>query len=69
MLRIILNRLKSKAEQLLTEEQAGFKAGRSSVEQIFNAELSLRNTCNTNKSSSTTCLTSRKLSNTCGMMA
>ena len=39
MLRIILNRLKSKAEELLSEEQAGFRAGRSTVEQIFNCRV------------------------------
>ena len=39
LLRIILNRLKSKAEELLSEEQAGFRAGRSTVEQIFNCRV------------------------------
>ena len=39
MLRVILNRLKSKAEELLAEEQAGFRAGRSTVEQIFNCRV------------------------------
>ena len=39
MLRIILNRLKTKAEELLSEEQAGFRAGRSTVEQIFNGRV------------------------------
>ena len=35
MLRVILNRLKPKGEELLAEEQASFRAGRSTVEQIF----------------------------------
>ena len=35
-LKIILNRLKSQAEKIITEEQAGFRAGRSTTEQIFN---------------------------------
>ena len=35
MLRIILNRLQAKAEELLAEEQAGVRSGRSTVEQIF----------------------------------
>ena len=35
MLRVILNRLKAKTEELLAEEQAGFRSGRSTVEQIF----------------------------------
>ena len=36
MLKIILNRLKPKAEKIIAEEQAGFRAGRSTTEQIFN---------------------------------
>ena len=39
MLRIILNRLKTKAEELLAEEQAGFRPGRSTVEQNFNSRV------------------------------
>ena len=39
MLRIILNRLKGKAEELLSEEQAGFRPKRSTIEQIFNIRL------------------------------
>ena len=36
MLRIILNWLKAKAEELLAEDQAGFRPGWSTVEKIFN---------------------------------
>ena len=36
MLKIKLNRLKPQAEKIITEEQAGFRAGRSTREQIFN---------------------------------
>ena len=36
MLKIILNRLKPQAEEIIAEEQAGFRAGRSTTEQIFN---------------------------------
>ena len=36
MLKIILNRLKPQAEEIIAEEQAGFRAGRSATEQIFN---------------------------------
>ena len=36
MLKIILSRLKSQAEKIVAEEQAGFRAGRSATEQIFN---------------------------------
>ena len=39
MLRVILIRLKVKAEELLAEEQEGFKPGRSTVEQIFNSRV------------------------------
>ena len=39
MLRIVMNRLKTKAEEILSEEQAGFRPGRSTVEQIFNIRL------------------------------
>ena len=36
MPRILLNRLKPQAEETIKEEQAGFRAGRSTTEQIFN---------------------------------
>ena len=36
VLRIILNRLKPQVEKVIAEEQAGFRAGRSTTEQIFN---------------------------------
>ena len=39
MLKIILNRLKPQAEKIITEEQAGFRAGRSTTEQIFNLRI------------------------------
>ena len=39
MLKIILNRLKSLAEEIIAEEQAGFRAGRSTTEQIFNLQI------------------------------
>ena len=39
MLCIILNHLKSKAEMLLSEEQTGFRARQSTVEQIFNCRV------------------------------
>ena len=38
MLKIILNRLKPQAE-IIAEEQAGFRAGRSTTEQIFNLRI------------------------------
>ena len=39
MLQIILNRLRNKAEEILSEEQAGFRPKRSTTEQIFNVRL------------------------------
>ena len=39
MLKIILNRLKNEAEGHLAEEQAGFRPGRCTVEQIVNCRI------------------------------
>lgn len=39
MLRIILNRMRSKAEETLAEEPAGFRPKRSTIEHIFNVRL------------------------------
>ena len=39
MLRVILNQLKAKAEDLLADEQAGFRPGRSKAELIFNSQI------------------------------
>ena len=39
MLKIILNNLKPQAEKITAEEQAGFRAGRSTTEQIFNLRI------------------------------
>ena len=39
MLKIILNRLKPQAEKIIAEEQGGFRAGRSTTEQIFNLRI------------------------------
>ena len=36
MLKVILNRLKPQAEKIIAEEQAGFRAGKCTTEQIFN---------------------------------
>ena len=36
MLQVILNRLKPQAEEIIAEEQAGSRAGKSTTEQIFN---------------------------------
>ena len=39
MLIILLNRLKPQAEEIIKEEQAGFRAGRCTTEQIFNLRI------------------------------
>ena len=39
MLKIILNRFKPQAEKIIVKEQAGFRAGRSNTEQIFNLRI------------------------------
>ena len=39
MLKVILNRLKPQAEEIIAEELAGFRAGRSTTEQIFNLRI------------------------------
>ena len=39
MLNIILNRLQPQAEEIITEEQAGFRAGRNTTEQVFNLRI------------------------------
>ena len=39
MLKITLNSLKPQAEKIIAEEQAGFRAGRSTTEMIFNLRI------------------------------
>ncbi|MEW8548188.1 MAG: reverse transcriptase domain-containing protein [Candidatus Thiodiazotropha sp.] len=39
MLKVILNKLKSQAEEIVAEEQAGFRAERSTTEQVFNLRI------------------------------
>ena len=39
MLKIVLNKLKPQAEKSIAEEQAGFRAGRSTTEQFFNLHI------------------------------
>ena len=39
MLKIILNRLKPQTEKIIAEEEAGFRAGRSTTEQNFNPRI------------------------------
>ena len=39
MLKIIQNRFKPQLEKIIAEEQIGFRAGRSTTEQIFNLRI------------------------------
>ena len=39
MLKTILNSLKPQAEKIIAKEHAGFRAGRSTTEQIFNLRI------------------------------
>ena len=39
MLKIVLNRLQSQEQEIIAEEQAGFRAGRRTREQIFNLRI------------------------------
>ena len=39
MLKIILNRLMPQAEKIIAEEQAGFRTGTSTTEQIFSLRI------------------------------
>ena len=39
ILKILLNRLRPQAEEIITKEQAGFLKGRSPIEQIFNLRV------------------------------
>ena len=39
LLKVLLNRLKRWAESIIAEEQAGFQAGRSTTQQIFNFRI------------------------------
>ena len=39
MLKVLLNRLKPQAEEIIAEEQAGFGTGRSTTEHIFNLRM------------------------------
>ena len=39
VLKVILNRIQPEAEEIIAEEQASFRAGRSTTEQIFNLRI------------------------------
>ena len=39
LLKVLLNRLKPRAESIIAEEQAGFRSGRNTIEQIFSLRI------------------------------
>ena len=49
MLKVILNRLKPQAEEVIAEEQAGFRAGRSTIERSSTSESCVKSTSNTSR--------------------
>ena len=53
LLKVLLNRLQPQVEETFTQEQAGFRAGRRTIEQIFNLQFFLNNTYNTNMNCTT----------------
>ena len=46
ILKVILNMLKAQAEEIIAEEQAEFRAGRSTTDQIFNLRTLYESTSN-----------------------
>ena len=60
MLKIILNRLKPQAEQIIAEEQAGFEAERSTTKQIFNLQILCENISRTSNTSTMSSQTLRR---------
>ena len=60
MLKVILNWLKSHAEKIIAEEQAEFRAGRSTTEQIFNLESCVKSTSNISRICTMSSLISKK---------
>ena len=67
MLKVVLNRLKPQAEKIIAEEQAGFRAGRSTTEQIFNLRILCENIFSTSKTSTMSSWTSIRPSTGFGM--
>ena len=49
MLKVILNRLKPQAEEIIAEEQAGFRAGRSPQNRSSTSESCVKSTSNTSR--------------------
>ena len=60
MLKVILNRLKPQAVEIIAEEQAGFRAGRSTTEQILTLESCVESTSNISRICTMSSLISKK---------
>ena len=67
MLKVILYRLKSLAEEIFAEEQAGTRAGKSTTEQIFSFRILCENTFNISRICTMSSLVSKKLLTEYGM--
>ena len=67
MLKIILNRLKPQAENIIAEEQAGFRAGRRTQSRSSTYTFYVKNISSTSKTSTMSSWTSRRPSTGFGM--
>ena len=67
MLIILLNRLKPQAEEIITEEQAGFEQEGAQLSKFSILEYSVRSTCNTSKAFTIPLWTSRRRSTEFGI--
>ena len=67
MLRIVLTRLQPKIDALLSEEQAGFRKNRSTVEQIFNLRMLMEKHLSHKLNVFATFIDFKKHSTECGM--
>ena len=67
MLTILLKRLTPQAEEIIKEEQAGFRAERSTTEKFSILEYSVRNTRNTSEAFTVSSWISRRRSTEFGM--
>ena len=61
MLKIVLNRLKPQTKKIISEEQAGFRAGRSTTEQTINLRILCEKYLQHQKTSTMSSQTSRGL--------
>ena len=60
MLKVILNRLKPQAQEIIAEEQAGFRAGRSATDRSSTSESCVKSTSNTSRICTMSSLISKK---------